>query len=148
MYLVHCLCPVSRSTYFLGCAWLLISLTCLSWPLSLSTALRRVNNHRFLSTFCLLDVDHSTFILKVVEEETDTQERLRNVAEDTRLAKAMVGRLIRQSSAIFTSWYSHPCVILSPLEWAGPSDLILIKRTRQGLPWWLGVHLPTQGTWI
>lgn len=51
----------------------------------------------------MLDVDHSTLILKVVEEETDTQERLRNVAEDTRLAKAMVGRLIRQSSAIFTS---------------------------------------------
>ena len=66
----------------------------------------------------MLDADHSTLILKVVEEEIDTQERLRNVAEDTRLAKAMVGRLIRQSSAIFTSWYSHPCVILSPLGWA------------------------------
>jgi len=68
-----------------------------------TTALSRVNNHHFLSTFCVLDADHSTLILKVVEEETDTQERLRNVAEDTRLAKAMVGRLIRQSSAIFTS---------------------------------------------
>ena len=86
----------------------------------------------------MLGADHSTLILKAVEEEIDTQERSRNVAEDTRLAKAMVGRLIRQSPAIFTSWYSHPRVILSPLEWAGPSDLILIKRIWQGLPWWSG----------
>lgn len=66
MYLVHSL-PCVQVCLFPGVCLAAHQavLSLLAAP-SLSIALRRVNNHHFLSTFYMLDADHSTLIIKVI----------------------------------------------------------------------------------